>query len=66
VLDQLTAIDHGANPDTEHAPLPRGLAGSLDLSRIGMYGRSIGGAIMSVVFDRICSRIPTAHVDQRM
>lgn len=44
VLDELTAISHGANPDAEHAPLPRGLAGALDLSRIGMFGWSIGGA----------------------
>lgn len=44
VLDQLTAIDHGANPDAEHAPLPRGIAGSIDLSRVGMFGWSIGGA----------------------
>ena len=44
VLDQVTAIDRGADPDAEHAPLPRGIAGSLDLSHIGMFGWSIGGA----------------------
>lgn len=44
VMDQLTAIDHGADPEVDHAPLPRGIAGSLDLSRIGMFGWSIGGA----------------------
>ena len=44
VLDQLTLIDRGADPDAEHAPLPRGIAGALDLSRVGMFGWSIGGA----------------------
>ena len=44
VLDQLTAIDHGADPDVDHAPLPPGIAGSLDLTRVGMFGWSIGGA----------------------
>lgn len=44
VLDQLTAIEHGADPDVEHHPLPAGLRGGLDLSRIGMFGHSIGGA----------------------
>jgi predicted dienelactone hydrolase len=44
VLDQLTAIDHGANPSVEHTALPRGIAGAMDLSRIGMFGWSIGGA----------------------
>ena len=44
VLDELTALNHGANPDAEHAALPGGLAGSLDLSRVGMFGWSLGGA----------------------
>ena len=44
VLNELTAIDRGGNPDAEHAPLPAGLTGALDLSRIGMFGWSIGGA----------------------
>ena len=44
VLDQLCAIAAGRNPDVEHRPLPRGLAEMLDLSRIGMYGHSMGGA----------------------
>jgi predicted dienelactone hydrolase len=44
VLDQLAAIDAGHNPDAEHRPLPRGLAGALDLSEVGMFGHSIGGA----------------------
>jgi predicted dienelactone hydrolase len=43
-LDELAALNHGGNPDAEHAPLPAGLAGSLDLSRVGMFGWSLGGA----------------------
>ncbi|MBW4719570.1 alpha/beta hydrolase family protein [Saccharothrix obliqua] len=43
VLDQLARLDRGDNPDAERDPLPRGLAGSLDLSRVGMFGHSYGG-----------------------
>jgi predicted dienelactone hydrolase len=43
-LDELAVLDHGGNPDAEHAPLPAGLAGRLDLSRVGMFGWSNGGA----------------------
>ncbi|WP_433267093.1 alpha/beta hydrolase family protein [Actinosynnema sp. CS-041913] len=43
VLDQLTRLDRGDNPDAERDPLPRGLAGSLDLSKVGMFGHSYGG-----------------------
>jgi predicted dienelactone hydrolase len=44
VLNELTMINHGGDPDVEHAPLPAGLAGSLDLSEVGMFGWSLGGA----------------------
>nr|AHE14778.1 putative lipase [uncultured bacterium] len=44
VLDQLTALNAGRNPDAEHQRLPRGLRGALDLSRVGMFGFSLGGA----------------------
>ena len=44
VLNDLTVLNNGGNPDAEHAPLPAGLAGSLDLSRVGMFGWSLGGA----------------------
>jgi predicted dienelactone hydrolase len=44
VLDELTAIDHGINPDADHHPLPAGLRGALNLSKAGMFGHSLGGA----------------------
>ncbi|MEV7012861.1 lipase [Streptosporangium sp. NPDC051022] len=47
VLDQVTAIAAGRNPDAEHGTLPRGLSGAPDLKRIGMFGHSLGGATVS-------------------
>lgn len=44
MLDELVVLNKGGNPDAEHAPLPAGLAGSLDLFRVGMFGWSLGGA----------------------
>ncbi len=44
VLDKLSVLNRGGNPDAEHARLPKGVAGSLDLSRVGMFGWSLGGA----------------------
>ncbi|HZP52341.1 hypothetical protein [Actinocrinis sp.] len=44
VLNELTLLEHGGDPDAEHAALPAGLAGALDLSRVGMFGWSNGGA----------------------
>jgi dienelactone hydrolase len=43
VLDQLTGLAAGHNPDAGHRPLPRGLARMLDLTRVGAYGHSLGG-----------------------
>ncbi|MEV4494360.1 acetylhydrolase [Micromonospora arborensis] len=43
VLDQITDLATGGNPDVDHAPLPAGLGAALDLSRIGMFGWSKGG-----------------------
>jgi predicted dienelactone hydrolase len=44
VLDSLVALNAGYNPDAEQRPLPAGLRGVLDLSRVGMFGHSLGGA----------------------
>lgn len=43
VLDQLAVLRRGGNPDAEHRALPRGLGRALDLSRVGVFGHSIGG-----------------------
>ncbi|GLW98982.1 lipase [Microtetraspora sp. NBRC 16547] len=47
VLNELTALNAGRNPDAEARPLPSGLRGALDLKRIGMFGHSLGGASTS-------------------
>ncbi|MCQ6563392.1 alpha/beta hydrolase family protein [Paenibacillus mendelii] len=44
VLDQLAVLSTGGNPDTEQRELPCGLGDAIDLSRIGMFGHSAGGA----------------------
>ena len=44
VLDMLSALNAGRNPDAEHRRLPAGLRGSMRLSRVGMFGHSLGGA----------------------
>ncbi|MEU1377867.1 hypothetical protein ABZ442_30080 [Streptomyces triculaminicus] len=46
VLDRLEVLNRGDDPggDRRAQPLPPGLAGCADLSRIGMFGHSIGGA----------------------
>jgi len=51
VLDQLTALDRGTNPDAEGRRLPAGLAGALDLHRVGMFGVSAGGLIAFQAMD---------------
>lgn len=43
-LDELARVDSGHDPDAERRPLPAGLAGSLDLARVGMVGQSAGGS----------------------
>jgi predicted dienelactone hydrolase len=43
VLNQLEVLATGGNPDAGRRELPRGLRGSLDLSRVGMFGHSAGG-----------------------
>jgi hypothetical protein len=44
VLDQITALNAGRNPDAGQRPLPRGLYRSMDLAKVGMFGHSFGGA----------------------
>ena len=56
VIDQLTALDRARNVDAERQRLPDGLAGSADLSRIGMFGQSLGGATTGAVM----------HADRRV
>ncbi|TDW90145.1 putative dienelactone hydrolase [Kribbella pratensis] len=43
VLDSLTRLARGENPDADRRRLPRGLGDLLDLDRIGSYGHSAGG-----------------------
>jgi predicted dienelactone hydrolase len=44
VINQLGTIAKGGNPDVDHAKLPSGLSHAVDMSRIGMFGWSLGGA----------------------
>lgn len=54
VLDALTEIHNGQNPDAEYRRLPAGLRGGFDLSRVGIYGHSYGGttAAETLFYDR--------------
>lgn len=49
VLDQLADLSTGVDPDADGHPLPANLAGILDLSKIGMFGHSLGGATAAQV-----------------
>ncbi|MGJ5751637.1 platelet-activating factor acetylhydrolase isoform II [Streptomyces puniciscabiei] len=44
VINQLGTISKGGNPDPGHPTLPTGLSTAVDMSRIGMFGWSLGGA----------------------
>ncbi|MEU9125197.1 hydrolase [Streptomyces sp. NPDC048506] len=46
VINQLAAIAHGHNPDVDHKPLPHGLSKAVNMNRIGMFGASLGGAVV--------------------
>jgi len=43
VLDELAVLAGGSNPDAEQRILPSGLGRALDLSRVGIFGHSLGG-----------------------
>ncbi|GAA2806201.1 alpha/beta hydrolase family protein [Kribbella solani] len=43
VLRELARLASGGNPDAENRRLPPGLRSSLDLSRVGVFGHSLGG-----------------------
>jgi dienelactone hydrolase len=44
VLDQLALLNAGQNPDADGHRLPTGLTGTLDLTKVGMFGHSMGGS----------------------
>ncbi len=54
VLDERAVLNSGTSPDAGHRRLPAGLAGTLDLARVGMFGHSLGGATaaMAIAADR--------------
>ncbi|MFI6151741.1 alpha/beta hydrolase family protein [Kitasatospora sp. NPDC051170] len=58
LLDRLTALATGTDPDpdAEHRPVPCGLAAALDLTTVGMFGHSMGGA----------TTLQTMHDDPRV
>ncbi|MFB7475091.1 alpha/beta hydrolase family protein [Kitasatospora sp. NPDC056184] len=56
VLDRLTDLAAGTNPDAEHRPLPPGLGAALDLTAVGVAGHSMGGA----------TAVQTLHDDPRV
>lgn len=45
VLRQIEALAHGRNPDVGRKTVPAGLPGMMDLSRMGMFGHSLGGSV---------------------
>ncbi|WP_293997774.1 hydrolase [Streptomyces sp.] len=47
VINQLGTLSKGGNPDAGKATLPAGLTKSVDMSRIGMFGWSLGGAAVA-------------------
>ncbi|WP_037577831.1 alpha/beta hydrolase family protein [Phaeacidiphilus oryzae] len=43
-LNELTAITKGTNPTVEKSALPTGLSTTMDMSKVGIFGWSLGGA----------------------
>jgi hypothetical protein len=60
VLDQLTAADSGRRPRA--ARLPRGLAGALDLTRVGAFSGAIGAGLFSLQLALEDPRVTAAFV----
>jgi predicted dienelactone hydrolase len=56
VINQLATMSKGGNPDVGHATLPTGLSNAVDMSRIGMFGWSLGGAAVDTAM-QLDSRI---------
>ncbi|AUY52888.1 hypothetical protein [Streptomyces sp. CB01881] len=56
VLDRLTDLAAGVDPDADGRPLPGGLGAALDLTAVGMFGHSMGGA----------TTVQTLHDDPRV
>jgi len=60
VLSSLESLAAGGNPDASRRALPPGLARILDLSRVGMFGHSLGGDTAAQVMaadDRVIAGI---------
>ncbi|MFI6172449.1 alpha/beta hydrolase family protein [Nocardia sp. NPDC051052] len=47
VLDELADLAAGHNPDADQHALPANLAGVLDVSKVAMFGHSLGGATVA-------------------
>lgn len=56
VINQLSTLSKGGNPDVGKATLPVGLTKSVDMSKIGMFGWSLGGAAVDTAM-QLDSRI---------
>ena len=48
-LDQLERVNDGDNPTADGIALPDGLAGSMSLAEVGIYGHSFGGGTAAAV-----------------
>ena len=48
-LDELERANDGEEPDVDGTPMPDGLAGSMNLDGVGIYGHSFGGGAAAAV-----------------
>ncbi|RMI33636.1 hypothetical protein EBN03_11105 [Nocardia stercoris] len=53
VLDQLSALTRGVDPDVDHGVLPAGLDAAMDLNEVGMFGHNLGGAMALYADSRV-------------